>query len=52
MVSIAQEGGPPPRWVRGVMWEYEYAPAGSESYWSRRMVREWMPPGSLERMPR
>jgi hypothetical protein len=41
--------GSPPRWVRAVLWEYEYAPPGGSAHWSRKYVREWMPPQSHER---
>ena len=41
--------GEPPQWVRGVLWEYSYAPRDADggdegAFWERRFVREWMPP--------
>ena len=41
-----------PRWVRAVLWEYEFAEPGGASgdYWRRTFVREWMPPQCRERL--
>jgi hypothetical protein len=45
------DGGGPPKWVRGVLYEYKFArdrgPGGD--YWTREFCREWMPPQSKER---
>lgn len=46
-------GSDPPKWVRAVLWEYEFADLSEAKeglYWKRALVRDdWMPPSSVER---
>jgi hypothetical protein len=34
----------PPAWVRGLLYEYRFAPFGSGAYWERKLVRVYLPP--------
>ena len=47
-------GSDPPKWVRAVLWEYEFADLSEAKeglYWKRALVRDdWMPPSSAERL--
>jgi hypothetical protein len=42
--------GEPPRWIRAHLYRYEFVPAGDPSgaWWKRTLVREWLPPLSVD----
>ena len=41
------DGGGPPRWVRAVLYEYQFSnETDGANYWTREYCREWMPPQS------
>ncbi len=37
----------PPRFVRAVIYRYQFAPAGSDATWQRSSIGEWLPPLSV-----
>jgi len=36
-----------PKWIRGMLYEYRFAPLGEQDHWNRTLVREYLPPVSL-----
>jgi len=40
-------GGPPPRYLRSTLYDYRFAPPGSDAWWTRRALGPYCPPISL-----
>ena len=34
----------PPRWVRARLYRYRFAPLGSDAWWERELIGEWLGP--------
>jgi hypothetical protein len=43
-----EEAPAPPLWVRGMLFEYKFAPFGSGAHWERKLVRLYLPPVSRQ----
>jgi len=38
----------PPRYIRAMLYHYEFAPIGEKAWWTRRPEGEWLPPLSMD----